>query len=164
MLLVTLPSTYLPSTSWISRSVARKNVMGKRRTLVTGAESRKLIVGLGNPGSKFNGTRHNIGFDLVDKIAELYDIPMSKTKFNSVYGCTNQFLVWFEKGIFWPYSRYLAGTIAGQSVVLVKPQTYMNLSGTSVKPWMDFYKIDLNSWYGRFRAMLWFSPLNYRQF
>jgi PTH1 family peptidyl-tRNA hydrolase len=51
-------------------------------------QGRKLIVGLGNPGSKYNGTRHNIGFEFVDLIAEKYGIDMTKTKFNSIYGGT----------------------------------------------------------------------------
>lgn len=80
-----------------------------------------IIVGLGNPDRQYQNTRHNIGFDVIDAIAEKYDIAMGEKKHKAVIG---------------------KGFIAGQKVVLVKPQTYMNLSGESVRAVIDFYKVD----------------------
>lgn len=80
-----------------------------------------IIVGLGNPGREYQNTRHNIGFDVIDAIADHYGITVDEKKHKALVG----------KGI-----------IAGQRVVLVKPQTYMNLSGESVRDVVDFYKID----------------------
>ncbi|KEH99454.1 aminoacyl-tRNA hydrolase [Clostridium massiliodielmoense] len=79
-----------------------------------------LIVGLGNPGKEYEHTRHNVGFDIVDVISEKYNIDLNKKKFKGMYG---------------------NGIIAGEKVILLKPLTYMNLSGESVKEAMDFYKI-----------------------
>lgn len=81
-----------------------------------------VIVGLGNPEPEYAQTRHNMGFDTINKIAQTYHIEMSKTKFNAIYG---------------------SGTIQHQKVVLVKPQTYMNLSGQAVREFTNFYKIAL---------------------
>ncbi len=79
-----------------------------------------LIVGLGNPGKQYDMTRHNIGFHTIDYIADKYGARMTKLKFKAVYGeCT----------------------IGGERVYLVKPQTYMNLSGDSVAEMAKFYKI-----------------------
>ena len=71
-----------------------------------------LIVGLGNPEQEYARTRHNMGFDTINKIAKNNNIEINKTKFNSIYG---------------------TGTIEGEKVVLLKPQTYMNLSGNAVR-------------------------------
>ncbi len=79
-----------------------------------------LIVGLGNPGKEYSGTRHNVGFDVIDKLGERYNINISKQKYKALIG---------------------EGNIAGEKVVLVKPQTYMNLSGDSLVELMNFYKI-----------------------
>ena len=79
-----------------------------------------LIIGLGNPEEEYARTRHNMGFDTINKIAEKYNIKVNKSKFNSLYG---------------------TGTIEGEKVILVKPQTYMNLSGNAVRDFMNFYKI-----------------------
>ena len=79
-----------------------------------------LIVGLGNPEEEYGRTRHNMGFDTINKISERYNIKVNKSKFNSLYG---------------------TGTIEGEKVILVKPQTYMNLSGKAVRDFMNFYKI-----------------------
>ena len=81
-----------------------------------------LIVGLGNPEEEYGQTRHNMGFNTINKIAEKYDIKVNKSKFHGIY----------ENAI-----------IENQKVILLKPQTYMNLSGISIKEVMDFYKIDL---------------------
>jgi PTH1 family peptidyl-tRNA hydrolase len=78
-----------------------------------------IIVGLGNPEEEYSGTRHNMGFDVINAIAEKHKIQVNKNKFNSLYAKSN---------------------IEGQEVILVKPQTYMNLSGISVREIANFYK------------------------
>ena len=80
-----------------------------------------IIVGLGNPDRKYQGTRHNIGFDVVDAFAKRFSIDVINKKFNALVG---------------------TGVAEGHKVVLVKPQTYMNLSGESVRRVLDFYKVD----------------------
>ena len=80
-----------------------------------------IIVGLGNPGIKYAGTRHNIGFNAVTRIADDYNISMNIKKHKAVCG---------------------TGFIAGNKVLLAMPQTFMNLSGESVRELVDFYKID----------------------
>jgi len=82
-----------------------------------------LIIGLGNPEPKFHKTRHNMGFDVINKIAKKFEIDVSKSKYNSLYG---------------------TGTIEDEKVVLVKPQTFMNLSGKSVKSFIKFFKVPLD--------------------
>ena len=82
----------------------------------------KLIVGLGNPGSQYERTRHNIGFMVIDCLAERWNIKMNQSKFNGLYG---------------------TGTVNGEKVVLLKPLTYMNLSGEAIAPLARFYKIDI---------------------
>lgn len=79
-----------------------------------------LVVGLGNPGDKYDKTRHNVGFDIIDLCEEKYNFNINRTKFKGIYGECN---------------------IGGEKVIFLKPQTYMNLSGESVKAVMDFYKI-----------------------
>lgn len=79
-----------------------------------------LIVGLGNPGKEYEQTRHNIGFEVVDNIAKEYNIEISRQKFKGIYG---------------------EGFIEGEKVILLKPTTYMNLSGDSIREVMNFYKI-----------------------
>lgn len=79
-----------------------------------------LIVGLGNPEEEYTRTRHNMGFDTINRISEKSNIKVNKSKFNSLYG---------------------TGTIDGKKVILLKPQTYMNLSGNAVRDFMNFYKI-----------------------
>lgn len=83
-----------------------------------------IIVGLGNPDRQYQNTRHNIGFDVVDTIASKNHIAISERKHKALIG----------KGI-----------VGGEKAVLVKPQTYMNLSGESVREVIDFYKIDEKS-------------------
>ena len=80
-----------------------------------------VIVGLGNPDRKYQNTRHNIGFDVIDAIADKNHITVGERKHKALIG---------------------KGLVGGQKVVLVKPQTYMNLSGESVREVIDFYKID----------------------
>lgn len=79
-----------------------------------------IIVGLGNPGKKYENTRHNLGFMTIDVLGENHGISVEKIKFKALVG---------------------EGRIAGQGVILVKPQTYMNLSGESVREVMNFYKV-----------------------
>lgn len=80
-----------------------------------------IIVGLGNPGNDYKNTRHNIGFDVIDVIADKENIQVTEKKHKALIG---------------------KGVIAGQKVILAKPQTYMNLSGESVRSILDFYKVD----------------------
>lgn len=80
----------------------------------------KLIFGLGNPGRKYEKTKHNIGFLALDAMAQKHGFTFGKTKFNAIYA---------------------EGNIGTEKVVLIKPQTYMNLSGESVRPWVDFYDV-----------------------
>ncbi len=80
-----------------------------------------LIVGLGNPEEEYSKTRHNMGFNVINKIAEKYNIQINKNKFQGLYENT---------------------IIENKKVILLKPQTYMNLSGESIKKFVDFYKID----------------------
>lgn len=80
-----------------------------------------LIVGLGNPGKEYENTRHNIGFDVIERLAKRNNIRLNKMKFNSVYG---------------------DGLINGEKVILAKPQTYMNNSGVAIAEIKKFYKIE----------------------
>jgi PTH1 family peptidyl-tRNA hydrolase len=80
-----------------------------------------LIVGLGNPESDYAKTRHNMGFNVINKLSEKYDIKVNKSKFKALYG---------------------TGTIEEEKVILVKPQTYMNLSGEAVQEFVNFYKVE----------------------
>ena len=81
-----------------------------------------VIVGLGNPGKKYEKTRHNMGFLAIDKLAEKHDIKVNKLKHKALTG---------------------DGFIFGQKALLVKPQTYMNLSGESVREIVSYYDINL---------------------
>jgi PTH1 family peptidyl-tRNA hydrolase len=80
-----------------------------------------LVVGLGNPDRRYEKTRHNIGFDTVDALAERYHIAIREKKHRALCG---------------------TGVIEGTKVLLAKPQTYMNLSGDSIAEIVNFYKID----------------------
>ena len=80
-----------------------------------------IIAGLGNPTSQYEGTRHNIGFDVMDALAEKYNISISEKKHKALCG---------------------KGVIEGEKVLLVKPQTYMNLSGESIAEILNYYKLD----------------------
>ena len=82
-----------------------------------------LIVGLGNPESDYARTRHNMGFDVINLIAKENNIIINKNKFEGLYG---------------------TGIIENEKVILLKPQTYMNLSGNSIIQYVNFYKIELN--------------------
>lgn len=80
-----------------------------------------LIVGLGNPRKEYENTRHNIGFDVIDCIAKQENIDVLEKKHKAVIG---------------------KGYLEGQKVILAKPQTFMNLSGESVRELVDYYKLD----------------------
>ena len=83
----------------------------------------KLIVGLGNPGSEYENTRHNIGFQLLDFIVKNKEIHFLRNKFNGEYAET---------------------FINGEKVILLKPLSFMNLSGSVVEKFVSFYKIDIH--------------------
>ena len=78
----------------------------------------KVVVGLGNPGVRYQRSRHNIGFQVVDRLAEKFSILISTRRFKALFG---------------------AGRINSQKVVLIKPMTYMNRSGEAVKATLDFF-------------------------
>jgi len=80
----------------------------------------KVVAGLGNPGRKYEGTRHNVGFDVVDELSKRWRIETSRRRFNSQFG---------------------DGRIRDERVLLLKPQTYMNLSGRAVREALTFYKL-----------------------
>lgn len=82
----------------------------------------KCIVGLGNPGKKYEQTRHNVGFMVIDELASRHHFSLSKKKFNGLYAME---------------------TIQGEKVILLAPQTYMNLSGEAVRPLMEYYNLEL---------------------
>ena len=81
----------------------------------------KLIVGLGNPGAEYTGTRHNVGFEVIDALAKRQGIAVTKRNFKAVYG---------------------EGMIGGEKILLARPMTYMNLSGEAVGAIAHFYKIE----------------------
>ncbi len=83
-----------------------------------------IIVGLGNPGKQYENTRHNVGFNVIDILAEEYDISVTKMKHKALIG---------------------EGRVGTEKVVLVKPVTYMNLSGESLAEIYNFYKVDTNN-------------------
>ncbi len=93
---------------WLERDVEREDIV-------------KIIAGLGNPGMEYVGTRHNVGFDAIDRLADEYNISMNQEKFKGVYG---------------------TGIIGGEKVLLVKPMTYMNNSGECIGEIVRFYKLD----------------------
>lgn len=80
-----------------------------------------IIAGLGNPGGKYEKTKHNMGFQVIDLLADKYHIEMNQKKHKAICG---------------------TGIIEGVKVLLLKPQTFMNLSGESIRDAVDFYKID----------------------
>ena len=83
-----------------------------------------VIAGLGNPGKQYDNTRHNIGFMTIDRLAEQENIDIQEKKHKAVIG---------------------KGTIAGQKCILAKPQTFMNLSGESIRDIVNFYKIPVEN-------------------
>lgn len=83
----------------------------------------KLIVGLGNPGKEYEMTRHNCGFRVIDSFADSFGIDIDKEDFKGIYGRTK-------------YN--------GEDIIIFKPLTYMNLSGTAVQEIVHYFKIDIN--------------------
>ena len=83
-----------------------------------------LIVGLGNPEPEYSFTRHNMGFDVINKLADKFDIKLSRSDFKAIYG---------------------TGIIENEKVILCKPQTYMNLSGDSIIEFINYYKVPLEN-------------------
>ena len=81
-----------------------------------------IIAGLGNPGKEYENTRHNTGFMVLDRLSEKLNIEMTQNKFKGLYG----------------KSKY-----KGEDVILLKPQTYMNLSGEVVRKYVDYFKINI---------------------
>lgn len=81
-----------------------------------------LIVGLGNPEPEYSKTRHNMGFDVINKLAKKYEIELSRSNYQAIFG---------------------NGIVEGEKAIFVKPQTFMNASGESIKKYVDFYKIPL---------------------
>ncbi|MBL4954206.1 aminoacyl-tRNA hydrolase [Neobacillus sp. OS1-32] len=82
----------------------------------------RLIVGLGNPGRQYEHTRHNVGFDTIDELSKRLNIPLSQSKWKGLYGI---------------------GQASGQKVLLLKPLTFMNLSGEAVRAVIDYYQIEI---------------------
>jgi PTH1 family peptidyl-tRNA hydrolase len=87
----------------------------------SGTGAKRLIVGLGNPGRKYQENRHNIGFMAINRLAEKHHIDLSRTQNKAIVG---------------------SGQIDGHAVILAKPQTFMNKSGNAVGPLANYYKID----------------------
>lgn len=81
----------------------------------------KAIIGLGNPGRDYKWTRHNIGFEVINKLAYDYNIDMNKEKYKAVIG---------------------EGRIGFEKVILIEPLTFMNLSGESIREFVNFYKLE----------------------
>lgn len=82
-----------------------------------------IVVGLGNPGSRYDNTKHNVGFETIDLLAKRHGIKVSKIKYKGLWG---------------------DGIIDGKRVILLKPQTYMNLSGESVLEAVNWFKPEIN--------------------
>jgi peptidyl-tRNA hydrolase, PTH1 family len=87
-----------------------------------GEEKMKLIVGLGNPGKQYEKTRHNVGFDVIDELSKQLNIPLDQSKFKGLFGI---------------------GFVGTEKVLLLKPLTYMNLSGESIRAVLDYYEVDM---------------------
>ena len=100
-----------------------------------------LIAGLGNPTRQYEHTRHNVGFDVIDALAEKYHISINEKKHKALLG---------------------KGVINGQKVILAKPQTYMNLSGESLVELVNYYKLDPESELIVIYDDISFSPGNLR--
>ncbi|KAE9597570.1 putative aminoacyl-tRNA hydrolase [Lupinus albus] len=125
--LISLSSSSSVITSLYSNQNSSAMAAEAAASITTEATKKKknepwLIVGLGNPGKKYSGTRHNVGFEMVDAIAEAEGISMSTVSFKAIFG---------------------KGFIGELPVILAKPQTFMNSSGESVGAIVSYYKIPL---------------------
>jgi PTH1 family peptidyl-tRNA hydrolase len=87
----------------------------------TGEDTMYLIAGLGNPGRKYEKTKHNVGFEVIDELIERYHVPYGGLDRKALYGKT---------------------VIGGQKCILIKPMTYMNLSGEAVRAYLDYYRMN----------------------
>ena len=114
MALVFFPGVYTPWGEKISAFGAWYRMKWKGKKMY-------LIVGLGNPTKEYDKTRHNVGFSVIDVLADRYRIDISEKKHKALCG---------------------RGVIEGQKVLLLKPQTFMNLSGESIRAAADYYKIE----------------------
>jgi PTH1 family peptidyl-tRNA hydrolase len=106
--------------TWSFLARIRTTILRKPRAADTEECKMKLIVGLGNPGTEYAGTRHNVGFEVIDELAKRHHLAVTKRSFRSLVG---------------------EGQIGGQRTLLAKPQTYMNVSGEAVAAIARFYKI-----------------------
>jgi peptidyl-tRNA hydrolase, PTH1 family len=97
------------------------SILGKRTDRQEVGEM-KCIVGLGNPGKQYEHTRHNIGFEVIEELSRLFTIPLDQSKHKGLYGI---------------------GFYKGEKVLLLKPLTYMNLSGEAIRAVIDYYQIDI---------------------
>lgn len=101
--------------------MTENNLQKRQKSLEEEGKIMYVIAGLGNPDKKYEKTRHNVGFDVIDAMAKKYNVELTEKKHKAIFG---------------------SGYIAGQKVLLVKPQTYMNLSGESIQAILNFYKLD----------------------
>lgn len=106
---------------WFKRFFHHRNDDPWQEARAEYGDTMYIIAGLGNPGAKYENTRHNIGFDTIDRLADEAGISISESKHKALLG---------------------KGVIDGHRVILVKPQTYMNLSGESLREVVDYYKCD----------------------
>lgn len=102
--------------------VPKVSTMKRSEPIKKDVNAMKCIIGLGNPGKKYEKTRHNIGFMVVDELARRHNFSLSKKKFNGIYAMEN---------------------IQNEKVIVMAPQTYMNLSGEAVRPLMEYYNLDI---------------------
>ncbi len=102
---------------------SRKETAGLLASLKEQVPRMKLVVGLGNPGAKYVGTRHNMGYEVLAELAKRFGSGRVKNRFQG---------------------EIMEGSIGGTKVLFLSPVTYMNLSGQSVRPTMDFFKINVN--------------------
>ena len=102
---------------------AKANIYDGRWEIAQKEVCMYIIAGLGNPGTQYMGTRHNAGFSVIDALADQYNISVDTQKHKGMIG---------------------KGMIEGEKVILVKPMTYMNLSGECIREVMDYYKADID--------------------
>jgi len=112
--------------NWLRNKIKERAEKKRAESYDEGSPSSDLfvIVGLGNPTAQYVGTRHNVGFEVIDVLANQYNIESSGKKFQAYVG---------------------KGVIEGHKVLLAKPQTYMNLSGQSVAAMVNYFRIDVEN-------------------
>lgn len=104
--------------------MTRNNLKKRQKSSEKETKIMYIIAGLGNPDQRYEKTRHNVGFDVIDEMAKKYNIELTEKKHRALCG---------------------SGYIAGKKVLLMKPQTYMNLSGESIRAALGFYKLNADS-------------------